>query len=240
MALASHANGQDDDYVPDENVVGYPNPCLTPWEESLGPCVFGHMEHEGLLSNGRVVRIVPATPDDLERVRCFYDQLSDTASYYRFLGMRRALPDDELRRCVVQDVPYHITLLASLEDELIGIGEYVIGPDRYEAEVALAVSDDHRHQGVATLLLERLTLIAHRCGVRRFIARTLPGNKPMSLVLRTVGLTEHTEFVGGVLICTLDLGSCDEMQRAAAARHEIALSAAAATAVHQSMGGDVT
>ncbi len=240
MALAPQPIGQDDDFMPDERVVGYPNPCLTPWEESLGPCVFGRMEQEGVLSNGRVARIVPATPDDLERVRRFYDQLSDTASYYRFLGLRRALPEAELRRSLDQDVPYQITLLASLDDALIGIGEYVIGPDRYEAEVALTVSDDHHHEGVATLLLERLAAIAHRCGVRRLIARTLPGNKDMGLVLRMVGLTVHTEFESGVLIFTLDLDSCAQMQHAAAARRQIALNAAASLALHQPTSGDVT
>ncbi|MGZ6983242.1 MAG: N-acetyltransferase family protein [Ilumatobacteraceae bacterium] len=193
-----------------------------------------------MLSNGLIVRIVPAAPDDLERVRRFYDQLSDTASYYRFLGMRKALPDAELRRGLVQDVPYQITLLATLDDALIGIGEYVIGPDRYEAEVALAVSDDHHHEGVATLLLERLALIAHRCGVRRFITRTLPGNQDMGLVLRTVGLTVHTEFESGVLIFTLDLESCAQMQHSAAARHQLATNAAAALAPHQQTSGDVT
>lgn len=172
------------------------------------------------LSTGEPVHIALAGPADLERVREFYAKLSDTAAYYRFFGIRRELPDDELRGVVVQRLPDHVTLLASIDGRLVGIGECVAGADADEVEVAFAVADDHRHEGVATLLLERVAMIAHRCGIKRLTARTLPGNVDMLLVFRTVGLPEEQHFdpSDGIIHIGLDLAGIDDMVMCAAAR----------------------
>ena len=176
-----------------------------------------------LLANGRPVDIAPAGPSDLARVKTFYERLSDTSSYYRFLGIRRAIPEAELRGMVAQDLPHHVTLLASIGDELIGIGEFIVGENPDEAEVAFAVADDHHREGVATLLLERLAVVARRCGLKQFVARTLPGNRDMLLVFRTVGLAEQAHFEGGLVEVMLDLSTLDHLESAAATRHQHAV-----------------
>ena len=147
-------------------------------------------------------------------MRNFYERLGDTSTYYRFFGLRRALPDAELRR-VVGDSAEHVTLLASIDDRLIGIGEYIIGADPTEAEVAFAVADDHHREGVATLLLERLAVIAHERGLLTFTATVLPGNADMQLVFRTVGLAVHSRFDDGVIKTVLELASLTALTAAA-------------------------
>lgn len=159
----------------------------------------------------------------MARVRAFYEHLSDTSSYYRFFGIRRAIPEQELRGMVTQDVPRHVILLASIGDELIGIGEFIVGHKPDEAEVAFAVADDHHREGVATLLLERLAVVARRCGLRQLVAQTLPGNREMLLVFRTVGLAEQAHFDGGVVDVTLDLSTLDHLEAEAEIRHQHAL-----------------
>ena len=53
---------------------------------------------------------------------------------------------------------------------------------------------------MATLLLERLAVIAHDRGLRRFTATVLPDNRDMQLVFATVGLPgPHGRFVDGVV-----------------------------------------
>ena len=190
---------------------------------SLDAALLDGVAGEALLANGRPVDIVPAGPADMERVRTFYGRLSDTSSYYRFFGIRRAIPEQELRGMVAQDVPHHVMLLASIGDELIGIGEFVVCEKPDEAEVAFAVADDHHREGVATLLLERLAVIARRCGLKQLIAQTLPGNRDMLLVFRTVGLAEQTHFEGGVIDVTLDLSTLDHLESEAEIRHQQAL-----------------
>ena len=111
---------------------------------------FADIERDASLSNGRTVHIAPASLDDLERVRAFYATLSDTSTYFRFFGIRRALPESELRHAVDPAVREHVTLLATIDGALAGIGEFIIGTTGDDAEVAFAVADDHHHEGIAT------------------------------------------------------------------------------------------
>lgn len=192
-----------------------------------GQDLFTGIAVEALLATGRSINIRPGRVIDVAQMRAFYEALSDTAAYYRFLGLRPALVDDELQRSAQQSRD-HVSLLAWLDDRLIGIGEFSAqGPN--DAEIAMAIADDHHHEGVATLLLERLVDVARRCGMTRFVARTMRGNEEMRLVLQTLGLREHIEHDDGTVTYSLDLDSYDEMQRQRAARLEQALRAASET-----------
>ncbi|MET0460146.1 MAG: GNAT family N-acetyltransferase [Ilumatobacteraceae bacterium] len=176
------------------------------------------------LLTGQTVAVVPATPVDLDDVRAFYARLGDSSTRFRFFGARRHLPDAELR-AVVGAGSGHVTLLARTGDELIGIGEYIVGTDPTEAEVAFAVADDHHHEGVATLLLERLAVIAHDRRLCRFTATVLADNRDMQLVFATVGLPVHSRFADGVLEVVLELSSLTSLSAAARARVSHALAA---------------
>lgn len=192
-------------------------------DESSVDHLFAGVIGPALLANGRPVDIASAGPADLRRVRAFYERLSDTSRFYRFFGTRRAIPEQELRAMTTCDLPHHVALLAFIDNELIGIGEFFVGNKPDEAEVAFAVADDHHREGVATLLLERLALVARRCGLRQFVAQTLPDNHDMLLVFRTVGLIERTHFDDGVVEVTLDLSTLDHLELEAEFRHQQAL-----------------
>lgn len=194
-------------------------------EDNRSGDVFSGVVGSALLANGRAVQIAPARPADLGRVRRFYQRLGDTSTYYRFFGIRRALPECELTAMVCQDVSRHVALLASIGPELIGIGEFIIAATGDEAEIAFVVADGHHGEGVATLLLERLAVIARRCGVRRFVATTLAGNDDMRLVFRTVGLTQQSHFDGDVIDISFDLSSLERLEAEAEARYRLALAA---------------
>ena len=189
--------------------------------------VFDGVTGPALLATGRTVEISDATPDDFERVRQFYEDLGDTSTYFRFFGIRRSIPEAELRAVVSHEIPRHVTLLATMTDRLIGIGEFIIGDEPTEAELAFAVADDHHHEGVATLLLERLATVARRCGLERLTAKTMFGNQDMLLVFRTVGLTRHTVSERDEVNVTLDLTSLHNLEARAKFRHALALRALA-------------
>ena len=154
----------------------------------------------------------PASPGDVERLRSFYQHLDDTSTYSRFFGLRSFIPDDELQRATVQDVHQQVTLVAESDGPIIGVGEYHARPGRVEAEVAFAVADAHHHEGVATVLLEDLALIARAAGFRHLVADTLPGNMAMLGVFETVGLVHRHWFEDGVVCVQLDLTADDLLQ----------------------------
>ncbi|HZX54501.1 MAG TPA: GNAT family N-acetyltransferase [Ilumatobacteraceae bacterium] len=172
------------------------------------------MDYDALLINGHPVHIAPARLADLGRVRLFYQYLSNASTYYRFFGIRRAIPERELLNIVDPHVEEHVTLLATIQGELAGIGEFIVDPSKEEAEVAFAVADDHHHEGIATLLLEALVVIARRRNIRRLTAVTLRDNADMLLVFRTVGLPESTVLdEDGIVHVTFDLLADDELQQ---------------------------
>ena len=96
----------------------------------------------GEVDDWAALRIERAGSADLEAVRGFYARLGDASTYYRFFGLRRHIPEGELLG-VVGESAHHVTLLASIGSELIGIGEFIVGKQPTEAEVAFAVADDH-------------------------------------------------------------------------------------------------
>ena len=162
-------------------------------------------ERDVLLSSGRPVRIRPAAPADVDSLRSFYGQLDDRSTYLRFFTLRRFIPDDELERATVQDVHLQVTLVAEAANVVVGVGEYHASPGADDAEVAFAVADAHHHQGIATVLLEDLALIAQAAGFRRLVAETLPANAAMLGVFNTVGLVNRVWFEDGVVQVELDL-----------------------------------
>jgi GNAT superfamily N-acetyltransferase len=166
--------------------------------------LFGGVIGAAVLVTGRTVTIEVADPDDLERVRAFYAALSDASTYSRFFTVRRRVPESELRAVVGDADSHRVTLLASDGAEVLGIGELIVTGDE-AAEVAFAVADAHHHEGVATLLLERLAMVGSRLGLKRLVAQTLPSNHDMRLVFRTVGLPVRTHFDGDVVDVELDL-----------------------------------
>ena len=182
-----------------------------------------------VLANGHTVHLRPAAPDDAPRVRDFYEDLGDTSTYYRFFGLRRAIPDQEVAALVAPELPRHATLLACMGDEIVGVGElHVLEADPTSAEVAFAVSDDLHGQGIATLLLEDLAVVAGQVGVQRLVAETLPGNTAMQLVFRTAGLDERHRFDDGLMDVVMELGDHQGLRHEAVERE--------ATAVVASLG----
>jgi GNAT superfamily N-acetyltransferase len=170
--------------------------------------------HDELLINGKQIHIAPAQLADLDRVRRFYQHLSDTSNYFRFFGIRRSIPEHELREAVDPEVDRHVTLLATIDGELVGIGEFIVAASDDEAEVAFAVSDDHHGEGVATLLLENLVAIARRRNLAVLTAVVLPDNAQMLLVFRTVGLSEQARLDDDCVVeVRFDLRAPDELQK---------------------------
>ena len=169
-------------------------------------------ERDVLLATGRGVHVRAARPPDVERLRTFYAELDETSTYLRFFGFRPFIPEEELRRATVHDVGQQVTLVAESDGAIIGVGEYHARPGGEDAEVAFAVADAHHHEGVATVLLEDLALIARAAGFRRLVAETLPGNTAMQGVFRSVGLVHRNWFEDGIVHVELDLTADDLLQ----------------------------
>ncbi len=162
-------------------------------------------ERDVLLSTGRAIRIRPARPSDVTTLRSFYEQLDPASRYLRFFGQRTSIPDEELARVTDVDVDVHVALVAESDGTLVGVGEYYARDGGDDAEVAFAVADARHHEGIATVLLEDLAMVAKAAGFRRLVAETLPDNRAMQAVFRAVGLANRSWLDHGIVQIQLDL-----------------------------------
>ena len=73
------------------------------------------------------------------------------------------------------------------------------------AEVAFIVEEDYHGQGMASMLLQRLAVIARTRGLRQFEAEVLVQNRAMLTVFSNSGLPVHEKFEGDTIHVTMPL-----------------------------------
>jgi len=159
-----------------------------------------------LLTDGTTVEIRAARPGDFDAVRDMHTKMSSDNFYLRFFSLSRVAAEQEARRVCREPSPDHAALLAMLDGEVVGSGNYErVGAGSTSAEVALAVADDVQRRGVGTLLLEHLISLARSRGFRAFIAETMAENALMLQVIADAGLPTHRALADGVYDFTFPL-----------------------------------
>ena len=152
-----------------------------------------------LLTDGTMLEIRPARPDDFDAVRDMHAKMSSENLYLRFFGVSRSAAESEARRVCREPALDHAALLAVLEGQVVGCGSYEVARDgSRSAEIALAVADDMHRRGVGTLLLEHLVSLARSRGVLAFVAETLSQNALMMQVFAEAGLGAQRALADGV------------------------------------------
>jgi GNAT superfamily N-acetyltransferase len=185
-----------------------------------GDCYLAGFRSTAVLRDGTAVCVRAIRPDDKERLRIAFAQLSARSVYQRFFHPVNELPADDLRRLTEIDFRDHVAILltvgAGSDERLIAVGRYVrvvSGGDL--AEVAFTVADDYQHRGAATLLLCELVAIARERGVRKFVAFVLNDNRQMLEVFRRSKLPLQESAVDGVreVVLNLDVAAAANVRR---------------------------
>ncbi len=153
--------------------------------------------------DGAAVRIRAIRPDDQKRLHDHFRGLSEQSIYFRFMGIRRDLSPQDLKRLTELDFKSHVGLAATLtengRERFIGVGRYICGNDPHRAEVAFAILDEFQGRGIATLLLEHLRLIAEASGVTEFEADVLGENRQMLEVFAHSGFESQRTLDSGIV-----------------------------------------
>jgi GNAT superfamily N-acetyltransferase len=158
---------------------------------------------DAAMLDGRAIRIRAIRPDDQERLQEHFRSLSKQSVYYRFMGIKRDLSRDDLKRLTELDFRNHVGLAATMTDNgrerFIGVGRYICGAHHDRAEVAFAILDSFQGRGIGTLLLEHLRLIADANGVTEFEADVLGENRQMLEVFAHSGFEARKSLDSGVV-----------------------------------------
>jgi acetyl coenzyme A synthetase (ADP forming)-like protein len=135
-----------------------------------------------VLRDGATARLRPASLDDRERLRDFYEHLSPESRYFRFFGKPRVgdIVEDAARALASREA---VTLVAEADHRIVAVAQYFPTEPAGRAEAAFAIADAHQGRGIGTKLLERLGLVAQSRGITSFEAYLLHDNEKMRQVL---------------------------------------------------------
>lgn len=157
--------------------------------------------------DGSSVVIRPLASGDEAAIASWFSGLGVETRRARFLGSldrldRRML--SELAR--VDHIDHEAIAAIGPDGTTVGIARYIRIEPR-KAEVAVAVGDEWRGRGIASMLLERLTARAQSAGIEQFIAICLTSNHTVIRLLSRLGPTRIGPSDAGVVELRIDLTS---------------------------------
>ena len=133
-------------------------------------------------------------PDDSDRIKELFYDLSEESIYFRFLTPLKSLRRQTLQDFYNVDQASDISVVAVVKsgeegetERIIGAGRYLLNRNTNEAEFALLVQDEFQGKGIGTFLLNHLMRIAKSKGVEAFIAYVHPQNQPMIRFIHRTG-----------------------------------------------------
>ena len=133
-------------------------------------------------------------PDDSDRIKELFYDLSEESIYFRFLTPLKSLRRQTLQDFYNVDQASDISVVAVVKsgeagetEKIIGAGRYLLNRSTNEAEFALLVQDEYQGKGIGTFLLNHLMRIAKSKGVEAFIAYVHPQNQPMIRFIHKTG-----------------------------------------------------
>ncbi|MGF1665312.1 MAG: GNAT family N-acetyltransferase [Acidimicrobiia bacterium] len=149
-------------------------------------------EFDVLLKDGRVVHIRPIRPDDAQLEHDFILRVGPQSMYQRFFRAKKDLSPEELRYFTTIDYDDRMALIALSGEQMVAVGRYDVTAGKMRdggrvAEVAFLVEDAYQGHGIASLLLQHLTVYGRLRGVKEFEAFVLADNFGMMRLFRSSG-----------------------------------------------------
>lgn len=153
------------------------------------PYQHGIESGQAILRDGSTASVRVAQASDRAELEAFFARLDPEGRRRFFLALPVTDPGSLLG-------DQRVTLLALRGARIIAVGCYVVTAPGV-AVTALAVDPALRRKGLGSVLLERLTVLAARQGIRRFTARTHAEYQPMLDVFRASGFEFHERRMDG-------------------------------------------
>jgi RimJ/RimL family protein N-acetyltransferase len=156
----------------------------------------------GQLGDGRRVIIRALKPNDESDMLDAVGKMSNASLQRRFFGAKRHFSENEKVFYLNPDFSNHAALVVTIDDgtriKIIAGGRFVVVQPGC-AEIALAVVDEFQGQGVGTILMHHLTLLARESQLSELIAEVLPENVAMLKIFEKSGLAVTTRRHAGVV-----------------------------------------
>jgi GNAT superfamily N-acetyltransferase len=161
------------------------------------------------LRDGTTVLIRPIGEQDVELERRFIEALSSESRRFRFLGeIKNPSPEflQQLTHLERNETAFVALLGDGPDRKEIGVARYSARDDRSNCECAVAVSDEWRDKGLATLLMRHLISVARRHGIESMYSVDAVSNQAMRELAKHLGFQRNPDPDDATqVIHTLDL-----------------------------------
>ena len=152
-----------------------------------GAAKYSALEH---LRDGRPIEVRALHPSDKDGMLAAIGRTSSQSIQRRFFGPKKGFSDQEVAFFLNIDFERHVALVAQIDEDgraaIVGGGRYImVAPD--QAEIAFVVVDAYQSQGIGTILMRHLTILARKAAVKELVADVLPENTAMLKVFENFG-----------------------------------------------------
>jgi protein lysine acetyltransferase len=125
-------------------------------------------KHEMPLRDGAIVTLSPVLKTDREFFERGIEELSLESRFSRFGRGVGGLTRRELDYLSDVNQGKHVAWGAAIEEQVAGVGRYIMEENKGCAEVAVTVLDAMQRRGVGRALFEALTAVARADGITEF------------------------------------------------------------------------
>src|SRR5258708_24512864 len=129
------------------------------------------------LRDGRPVKIRALRPGDRDDMLAAIGRTSMQSLQRRFFVPKKGFSEREMAFFLDIDFESHVALVAQVDEDgrpaIVGGSRYIIVQPG-QAEIAFVVVDAYQGQGVGTILMRHLALLARDAGLKELIADVLP------------------------------------------------------------------
>lgn len=161
----------------------------------------GELEITQVFDETTEVFFRPAKPTDERMLREFFYALPKDEAYIRFLSTMRVYPQVDIHRLVNIDYDKEMTLVGVVghmeEQRIVAVGRFIADEESPGAEVDFAVHPDYGRRGIASFMIQYLSEIAVKSGIRRFRAYIRPGNERVFGIFQRLGYLVDSSYMEG-------------------------------------------
>jgi RimJ/RimL family protein N-acetyltransferase len=161
------------------------------------------------LRDGRAVEIRALHPDDRADMLTAIGQTGTESLRRRFFVPKKGFSEREIAFFLNVDFESHIALVAQIDEDgrpvIVGGGRFIVVQPG-QAEIAFMVVDAYQGQGVGTILMRHLAVLARDAGLKELIAEVLPENSAMLKLFRKFGFKPASKGAPQVIHVALQLG----------------------------------
>lgn len=150
------------------------------------------------------ITIRPAKPVDERRIQEHYYALGKKDVFSRFFHDKKSFNRSDLDTKSHIDYVKDLTLIGVVGevgfDEVVAVGEYLLMVEQNLAEVAFSISSEYQGKGLGTIFMKKLAEAARSNGISGLVAYTVPGNKAMINLFKTLPYKVKTKIEDDALV----------------------------------------